>query len=83
MCERGEWAKFRRYHYLNNDISNAAICYGLYDNTEIVAFLAEELGLIGNKFQNILLIKNIIMAVTTALIIIFLGKFKNINKWHK
>ena len=39
MCERGEWAKFRRYHYLNNDISNAAICYGLYDNSEIVAFL--------------------------------------------
>lgn len=39
-CDRSEWAKFRRYHYLNSDLSNAAKCYGLYDVDEIIAFIA-------------------------------------------
>ena len=34
-----EWAKFRRYHYLDNDISPAAMCYGLYDDDNIIAFI--------------------------------------------
>ena len=39
-CDRSEWARFRRYHYLNSDRSNAAKCYGLYDADEIIAFIA-------------------------------------------
>ena len=39
-CDRSEWAKFRRYHYLNSDLPNAAKCYGLYDVDEIIAFIA-------------------------------------------
>ena len=38
-CSSGEWAKFRRYHYLNGDLPNAAICYGVYDNENIIAFM--------------------------------------------
>ena len=37
-CDRGEWAKFRRYHYLNTDISSACVCYGLFDAGSIVGF---------------------------------------------
>lgn len=40
MCGREEWAKFRRYHYLNTELPSQAICYGLYDNDNIVGFLA-------------------------------------------
>lgn len=39
-CSRDEWAKFRRYHYLNGDLPSAAICYGVYDQNSIVAFMA-------------------------------------------
>lgn len=38
-CGREEWAKFRRYHYLSNDISSAAKCFGLYDEQKIVGFI--------------------------------------------
>lgn len=40
-CERGEWKKFKRYHYLNTEISKACKCYGLYDkeNDEIIGFI--------------------------------------------
>lgn len=38
-CDRSEWAKFRRYHYLNSDLPSAAKCYGLYDAEKIVAFI--------------------------------------------
>ena len=37
-CDRGEWAKFRRYHYLNTEISPACVCYGLFDEETIVGF---------------------------------------------
>ena len=40
QCGRGEWQKFRRYHYLNEDLSDAAICYGLYDDEIIIGFCA-------------------------------------------
>lgn len=39
-CDRGEWNKFRRYHYLNNDLSTAAVCWGLYDQNNIIGFCA-------------------------------------------
>ena len=39
-CNSGEWAKFRRYHYLNSDLPSAAICYGVYDGEKIIAFMA-------------------------------------------
>ena len=39
-CNSGEWAKFRRYHYLNSDLPSAAICYGVYDDEKIIAFMA-------------------------------------------
>ena len=39
-CDRGEWAKFRRYHYLSSEISSAAVCYGLYDDETIIGFMA-------------------------------------------
>ena len=38
-CERGEWAKFRRYHYLSSELCSAATCYGLYDGKKIVGFM--------------------------------------------
>lgn len=38
-CDRGEWAKFRRYHYLDTTISTSAKCYGLYDKEKIVGFI--------------------------------------------
>ena len=37
-CDVREWAKFSRYHYLNNDISHSCRCFGLYYNEEIVGF---------------------------------------------
>lgn len=37
-CSRSEWAKFRRYHYLNSEINSNAWCYGLYDSDSIVGF---------------------------------------------
>ena len=40
LCERGEWAKFRRYHYLNADLPSASVCYGLYDDESIIGFCA-------------------------------------------
>ena len=39
-CERSEWAKFRRYHYLNTEIATASVCYGLYDKNNIIGFMA-------------------------------------------
>ena len=38
-CNSGEWAKFRRYHYLNGELPSAAICYGVYDDDKIIAFM--------------------------------------------
>ena len=38
-CSSGEWAKFRRYHYLNGELPSASICYGVYDNEKIIAFM--------------------------------------------
>ena len=38
-CKRSEWAKFRKYHYLNTDLPSAAQCYGLYDGENIIGFL--------------------------------------------
>ena len=38
-CSSGEWAKFRRYHYLNGELPSAAICYGVYDDDKIIAFM--------------------------------------------
>lgn len=37
-CGREEWRKFSRYHYLNTEISSAAQCFGLYDNSKIIGF---------------------------------------------
>lgn len=39
-CERCEWDKFRRYHYLNTELASASVCYGLYDDDVIVGFCA-------------------------------------------
>lgn len=39
-CDKREWAKFRRYHYLNCELSAAARCFGLYDGNEIIGFCA-------------------------------------------
>lgn len=38
-CGRIEWQKFRRYHYLNEDIPSACRCFGLYDGETIVGFM--------------------------------------------
>lgn len=38
-CGREEWKKFRRYHYLNSEISSASICFGLYDDDNIIGFI--------------------------------------------
>lgn len=37
-CGRSEWTKFRKYHYLSSDLSTAAVCYGLFDNDDIIGF---------------------------------------------
>lgn len=39
-CPRGEWEKFRRYHYLNGELHRAAECHGAYFGDQIVAFHA-------------------------------------------
>ena len=38
-CERGEWNKFKKYHYLNSELPKASQCYGVYDNDNIIAFM--------------------------------------------
>ena len=40
QCGREEWEKFRRYHYLDTSLSKSAQCYGLYDNENIIGFIA-------------------------------------------
>lgn len=37
---REEWQKFRRYHYLSSELSSAAVCYGLYDEENMIGFCA-------------------------------------------
>lgn len=39
-CGREEWRKFRKYHYLNTELPTASVCFGLYDNDNIVGFIA-------------------------------------------
>lgn len=39
-CERGEWSKFKRYHYLSGDLSSSAMCFGFYDKDDIIGFCA-------------------------------------------
>ena len=39
-CGREQWKKFSKYHYLDKNIVNACICYGLYDNDNIIGFIA-------------------------------------------
>ena len=40
-CGREEWRKFRRYHYLNTDLSRSAKCFALYNDIgDSIAFLA-------------------------------------------
>lgn len=39
-CGRGEWEKFRRYHYLNGELNKTSRCYGVYDGNTIIAFMA-------------------------------------------
>ena len=34
-CDRGEWKKFKRYHYLTSDAPHHAKWYGLYDEQDI------------------------------------------------
>lgn len=38
-CSIAEWGNFRRYHYLNGDISKGARCFGLYDQDKIIGFI--------------------------------------------
>ena len=38
-CDRGEWAKFRRYHYLNTELASACRCFGVYDGDNIIGFM--------------------------------------------
>lgn len=35
----GEWAKFKRYHYLSKELPKQANCYGAFDGEQIVAFI--------------------------------------------
>lgn len=37
-CGIDEWAKFRRYHYLNTDLAKSCRCFGLYDDNKIIGF---------------------------------------------
>ena len=37
-CGIDEWAKFRRYHYLNTDLARSCRCFGLYDDNKIIGF---------------------------------------------
>lgn len=39
-CDSGEWAKFKRYHYLTAELPHQSICYGCYDKNKIVGFIA-------------------------------------------
>ncbi|OQQ84587.1 hypothetical protein B6U58_02935 [Ligilactobacillus salivarius] len=40
-CHRSEWRKFRKYHYLNSDISVSAQCFELFNNSnEPIGFIA-------------------------------------------
>ena len=39
-CERSEWSKFRKYHYLNTELNNSSQCFGAYINNRIVGFCA-------------------------------------------
>ena len=39
-CGRGEWEKFRRYHYLNSELNKTSRCYGVFDGNSIIAFMA-------------------------------------------
>lgn len=39
-CGRGEWEKFRRYHYLSTELNKTSRCYGVYDGNSIIAFMA-------------------------------------------
>ena len=38
-CGREQWKKFSKYHYLSNELASACICYGLYDNENIIGFI--------------------------------------------
>ncbi|MDE1525056.1 GNAT family N-acetyltransferase [Ligilactobacillus salivarius] len=40
-CHRSEWRKFRKYHYLNSDITVSAQCFELFNNNnEPIGFIA-------------------------------------------
>ena len=39
-CGRKEWRKFSKYHYLNTEIADCCVCYGLYDEENIIGFIA-------------------------------------------
>ena len=38
-CSRGKWAKFRKYHYLSDDLPSVARCFGVYEENNIIAFM--------------------------------------------
>ena len=37
-CGHEEWQKFKRYHYLSNELASAARCFGLYDGDTMIGF---------------------------------------------